>query len=247
MEIGAVFTTRRGTRDAAGSRVPRLLRAQLVELDSINHCTWRAHDHEHVFEQDGARQRYLELLAEYKDKHGIVIHSYCLMGTHPHVVCTASKGQEEFSRYWKVVNQRFARWYNTQRGRRGQVVMERLRSPRIQAQGRHQLAVMRYGDMNPVNAGLVRSPKDWPWSSYRHYAFGEPNPLIDDAAEYIALGSTGPQRRKAYQAFFAVPLATKLDDERKELVDASFIGDAAWIAERLRGVGVSLAREVPDG
>jgi len=98
-----------------------------------------------------------------------------------------------------------------------------------------------------VNAGLVRSPKDWPWSSYRHYAFGEPNPLIDDAAEYIALGSTGPQRRKAYQAFFAVPLATKLDDERKELVDASFIGDAAWIAERLRGVGVSLAREVPDG
>jgi putative transposase len=35
---------------------------------------------------------------------------------------------------------------------------------------------MRCGDLNPVRAGLVRSPKDCAWSSHR-YAFGEPNPL----------------------------------------------------------------------
>ena len=29
---------------------------------------------------------------------------------------------------------------------------------------------------DPVRAGLVPSPKDYAWSSYRHYAFGEPNP-----------------------------------------------------------------------
>ena len=27
-------------------------------------------------------------------------------------------------------------------------------------------------------------PKDYAWSSYRHCAFGEPNPLIDDEPEY---------------------------------------------------------------
>jgi hypothetical protein len=51
---------------------------------------------------------------------------------------------------------------------------------------------MRYGDLNPVRAGVVKSPKDWKWASYRHHAFGEPDPLIDDAPEYLALGETGP-------------------------------------------------------
>ncbi len=142
----------------------RLLRSALVEQDSTNHCTWRAHDRERVFDEPGARERFLVLLGKHKAKHGIRIHSYCLMGSHPHVVCTADKGQEEWSRFWKVVNYRFARWFNRVRNRKGQVVMERLRSPRIQGKGAHQLTVMRYGDLNPVRAGLVGSPKDWPWA-----------------------------------------------------------------------------------
>ena len=26
---------------------------------------------------------------------------------------------------------------------------------------------------NPVRRGLVKEPKDWPWSSFRHYLTGE--------------------------------------------------------------------------
>jgi REP-associated tyrosine transposase len=221
------------------SRIPRIL---LVEANSTNHCTWRAHDHEHVFGEPGARERFLELLAEHKPEHGILVHSYCLMGTHPHVVVTATRGQEEFSRFWKVVNQRFARWYNRRRRRRGQVVMERLRSPQIQPDGSHQLTVMRYGDLNPVRAGLVRSPKAWRWSSYRHYALGDSDSLIDDAQEYLALGRTGPERRKAYQALFSQSLAESLHRRRVDLVDFPFVGDAHWVVDRLDAAGLSPPR-----
>jgi putative transposase len=218
------------------ARIPREL---LVEPDSTNHCTWRAHDHERVFEADGAREKFLDLLARYKERHGILIHSYCLMGTHPHVVCTASRGQDDFSKFWKVVNHGFAWWFNRRHGRRGQVVMERVLSPRIQGSGGHQLTVMRYGDLNPVRAGLVRSPKDWQWSSYRHYAFGEPNDLIDTAAEYLALGRTGPERRKAYQCLFARESSAALRAPRPNLVALAFIGDAPWVTERATAVGLS--------
>jgi putative transposase len=218
------------------ARVPRFA---VVEQDSTNHCTWQAHDFEYVFEEPGARERFLELLGEHKAKDGIRIHSYCLMGTHPHVVCTSDLGQKGFSKFWQVVNSRFARWYNKQKNRRGQVVMERLKSPRIQGEGAHQLTVMRYGDLNPVRAGLVRSPKDWAWSSYRHYAFGEPNGLIDDAVEYLALGRNGPERRKAYQALFAVPLSASLRTRRPDLVVFPFVGDAFWVADRLEAAGLS--------
>ncbi|ABC80811.1 transposase [Anaeromyxobacter dehalogenans] len=218
------------------ARIPRFA---LVERDSSNHCTWRAHDFEHVLEEAGATDKFLELLGRYKEKYGVEINSYCLMGTHPHVTCTTRRDQEQFSRFWQVVNGQFARWYNKRRERRGQVVMERMRSPRIQAEGAHQLTVMRYGDLNPVRAGLVKSPKDWKWSSYRHYAFGEPDPLIDDAPEYLALGKTGPQRRKAYQALFALPLSESLRTRRIDLVEYPFVGDAHWVMHRLDVAGLS--------
>jgi hypothetical protein len=32
---------------------------------------------------------------------------------------------------------------------------------------------LRYIHRNPVRAGLVARPEDWPWSSLRHYATGE--------------------------------------------------------------------------
>ena len=214
------------------ARIPRRL---LVDLGSTNHCTWRSHNCSLVLEEDDAKRFFLALLQKYAPRHGILVRSYCLMGTHPHVVVVATRGQEEFSRFWKVVNQLFARWYNgRQKSRRGQVVTQRMKSPSIQpdANGRHVLTVMRYGDLNPVRAGMVRSPKDYAWSSYRHYAFGEPNPLVDDEPEYLALGSSPAQRRLAYRQLFAAPLSETLRIRRPDLVEAGFYGDVDWVHQR---------------
>jgi putative transposase len=216
--------------------VARLARRLLVDLGSTNHCTWRSHNRSLVLETEGAKRVFLALLAKYAPRHGIQIRSYCLMGTHPHLVVVATRGQEEFSRFWKVVNQLFARWYNRQqRSRRGQVVTQRMKSPRIQpdSNGRHVLTVMRYGDLNPVRAGMVRSPKDYAWSSYRHYAFGEPNALITDEPAYLALGRTSAERYLAYRQLFAMPLSAKLRIRRPDLVEAPFYGDPDWLARHL--------------
>ena len=216
------------------ARVPRGL---LVAENSTNHCTWRSHGHALVLESEDACRTFLGLLRKYKDSFGIQILSYCLMGTHPHVMCRATRGQLAFSSFWKVVNQCFARWYNRRTQGRGQVVMERLRSPRIQ-DARHQLVVMRYGDLNPVRAKLVDSPKRWVWSSHRHYAYGEPNDLVTDAPEYLALGRTGPERRKAYLHLFAGALVAPYLSRRADLVEVPFIGDPSWVAAQRRASGL---------
>jgi putative transposase len=215
--------------------VPRIPRRLLVDLGSTNHCTWRSHNSSHVFELETAKRVFLDLVRRYASRHGILVRSYCLMGTHPHLVVVATKGQTEFSRFWQIVNHLFARWYNRQqRPRRGQVVTQRMKSPMIQpgASGRHVLTVMRYGDLNPVRAGMVQSPKDYAWSSYRHYAFGEPNPLIDDEPEYLALGQTASERQLSYRHLFATPLASALRTRRPDIVDAAFYGDPGWIERR---------------
>ena len=64
----------------------------------------------------------------------------------------------------------------------------------------------------PCRAGPF--PSHWAWSSFRHYAYGEPNDLIVDAPEYLSLGHTGPARRKAYLHLFAARLIESLRSRR---------------------------------
>ncbi len=220
------------------ARVPRHL---LVDLGSTNHCTWRSHNFSPVLETKTAKRFFLDLVRKYAKRHGILVRAYCLMGTHPHMVVVAGKGQAEFSRFWQIVNHLFARWYNRRhKSRRGQVVTQRMKSPMIQpgANGRHVLTVMHYGDLNPVRAGMVRSPKDYDWSSYKHYAYGEPNDLIEDEPEYLALGRTSAKRRLAYQQLFATPLTSALRIRRPDIVEGLFYGDPDWVARHTpRSIG----------
>jgi len=37
---------------------------------------------------------------------------------------------------------------------------------------------LRYIHGNPVKRGLVVEPQDWAWSSFRHYAYDEPGPVV---------------------------------------------------------------------
>ncbi|MFO0584917.1 MAG: transposase [Anaeromyxobacter sp.] len=214
-----------------------MARRQLVTKGSINHAVWQTHDLEPFFDAPGAREKFYELMSKYKAEHRIRIHSYVLMGTHPHVVCLSEKGQEDFSMYWKKVNQAFAKWFNKLKNRRGQVVMERLGSPRIQDE-RHALNVMRYVDRNPVAANLVKSPKDWKFSSHRHYAYGAEDELVDDAPAYLALGDTPAKRRKAYLHLFAEPLEVEKDADAA-YVRKPFIGEKEWAERQKKAAAVA--------
>jgi putative transposase len=47
---------------------------------------------------------------------------------------------------------------------------------------RKRVEKLRYLHRNPVDRGLVRNPEDWEWSSFRHYAFGDPSPVTIDSS-----------------------------------------------------------------
>ena len=67
---------------------------------------------------------------------------------------------------------------------------------------RYLLACMRYIELNPVRAGLVRHPADFRGSSYRANALGEADALVTPHAVYCALGRDAEARRAAYRAGF---------------------------------------------
>ena len=46
---------------------------------------------------------------------------------------------------------------------------------------------LRYIHRNPVKRGLVLEPQQWTWSSFRHYAYDEPGPVVVNEAQRAEL------------------------------------------------------------
>src|SRR5687768_14850296 len=61
---------------------------------------------------------------------------------------------------------------------------------------------MRYIELNPVRAGMVAHPFEYPWSSYGYNALGQTNTLMIPHPEYRSLGETDEECRNSYQQLF---------------------------------------------
>jgi len=68
--------------------------------------------------------------------------------------------------FMKELKQRFTRWFNRQHSRQGTLWEERYRSVLVEGEASALATVAAYVDLNPVRAGIVESPEDYPWSGY---------------------------------------------------------------------------------
>ncbi|HCN30440.1 MAG TPA: chemotaxis protein CheW [Verrucomicrobiales bacterium] len=72
----------------------------------------------------------------------------------------------DLSLYVKEVKERFSRWFNKRRGRKGTLWMDRFKSVLVEGKGEPLHTMAAYIDLNPVRAGLVEDPKDYRWCGY---------------------------------------------------------------------------------
>jgi putative transposase len=78
----------------------------------------------------------------------------------------------DLSIYVKEVKERFSRWFNKRRGRKGTLWMDRYKSVMVEGKGEPLHTMASYIDLNPVRAGLVEDPKDYRWCGYAEAVSG---------------------------------------------------------------------------
>jgi putative transposase len=71
----------------------------------------------------------------------------------------------------------------------------------------------RYIERNPLRAGIVKDPGEYPWSSYRAYGYGREDGLTDRHDIYEAMGKGQSQRQKAYREY----VCSNRDKEEQEI------------------------------
>ena len=155
--------------------MPRISRI-LIE-NAYYHVISRGNQKQKVFASEQDYFCYLGLLRKYKSKFHIRIYGYCLMPNHVHLVLQP-QDTDRLSAFMKGINQSYALHFNLKYEKCGHLWQGRFKSMVI-GQDCYLVDCIEYVEMNPVRANLVKTARDYQWSSYRYRVFGEQNSIID--------------------------------------------------------------------
>jgi putative transposase len=210
-------------------------RARISAAGIPMHVIHRGNNRSFCFVSDEDRSFYLFHLGRMLPRFGCRLHAYCLMTNHVHLLLTPSR-EESCGLLMKNIAQLCSQYMNRLHRRTGTLWEGRFRSCLVQSE-LYVLSCYRYIESNPVRARMVGRPGEYEWSSYHANANGLPDPVVEPHAEYLNLGGTDDERRRAYRPLFGSDMdTTEVDSIRAATNGGYALGDEAFrraLAKRL--------------
>lgn len=194
---------------------------------ALYHVTARGDRHEAIYKDEFDRLAWLDVLGSVCERCNFVIHSFCQMGNHYHLLLETVEGN--LARGMRMLNGSYTQYFNRRHKLVGHLFQGRYKAILVQKET-YLLELSRYIVLNPLRANLVKTLDEWEWSSY-HYAAGrKPAPPWLDASMLLGqFGSTLPAAIDAYHRFVMQGrgLASPLKDTKYQTI----LGDATFIAQ----------------
>jgi putative transposase len=147
--------------------MPRIARVVVEGLP--HHITQRGNARQIVFDDAKDRHVYLNLLRGYAQEHRLRLLAWCLMSNHVHLL-GVPETTRALARALGRTHCDYARYRNARVTSCGHLWQARYYSCPIDGPGVWR--VMAYIERNPVRAGLVAAPEDYPWSSASAHVTG---------------------------------------------------------------------------
>lgn len=167
------------------------------------HIIQRGNNRQAIFAAAADYPFFRDALVEAAAEHGLAVHAYAWMTNHVHLLATPER-ENTLGKVLQSVGRRYVQYFNRVYQRSGTLWEGRYRATVVDSE-RYLLTLMRYIELNPVRAGMVAAPQDYPWSSYRHNVMGRGGPNGDwlvHHEQYTRLGLDDASRRKAYRGLF---------------------------------------------
>jgi putative transposase len=206
------------------------------------HVIQRGHNRERVFGSDSDHILYLGLLQEFARRHACAVHAYVLMTNHVHLL-VSPPDIAHLSKLMQDVNQVFVQSVNRHQSRSGSLWSGRFKSCLVDTD-QYLLACQRYIELNPVRAGMVQSPRLYPWSSYSANAAGGASDLVKPHSTYLELADSVERREAAYRKLFEREIGDELLAKIRSSINRGWpLGGEAFCSEmERRGVPTRAAR-----
>ncbi len=130
---------------------------------AIYHAMARSVDRRDIYTDDTERIQFLKRMRRLEENAGAKILAYCLMNNHFHLAIQV--GTVTLSSIMQRLEGHYGSWFNHRHGRDGHLFQGRFKAFNCLDE-RYLFRLIPYIHMNPVRAGLVKHPGDWPWSSF---------------------------------------------------------------------------------
>jgi putative transposase len=154
---------------------------------AVHHVFVRGNARAPIALDDQDHQRAIELLAHAASRFELVCHAWCYLPNHSHLLLTSKLGNLSRAMHW--LGTCGAHSFNQRYERSGHLYQGRFGSKAVEDEA-HFAELARYLPLNPVRAGLCRSPDAWRWSSYAATIGREPSPWFLNAAEIIRIAGS---------------------------------------------------------
>ena len=160
----------------------------------LYHVILRGNHQQRIFDRDTDYYALEDLLARALARYDARVHAYCWMANHVHLA--AQVGDARLGRLIQAVSSVYARRKQRAVQTTGHFFERRYGATLVDTDA-YWLAVVRYIHRNPVEAGVVSDPADYPWSSHRYY-LGE-----EGRRDWLTIGPTLAMFGKANEAIAA--------------------------------------------
>jgi len=210
---------------------------------ALYHVTSRGDGREAIFLDNEDREIFLGVLSSVCERFNWCVHAYCLMDNHYHLLIETPDAN--LSKGMRQLNGVFTQSFNRKHKRVGHVFQGRYKAIIVQKES-YLLELARYIVLNPVRAGMVRSAKDWPWSSYRKTAgFIDPGSWLNVDWLLSSFAKKRVDATKRYRTF--VCEGKKQPPIWACLKNQVFLGDDAFVEDMQRKIDPKAElREVPS-
>lgn len=175
-----------------------------------------------IFTKDDEYKIFLMIVKKIQEKFPFVVNSYCLMTNHFHMQITT--GDTEIWIIMQAILNLYAKQFNSMHGYRGHMFEGRYCSCLIEDPV-YFLEVSRYIHLNPVKAGIVRSPDEYEFSSYRAY-IGNALPVIEDHEKVLLYFDNHQNPGEGYRRFVEERIDHTVYEEK---IQEECMEDSNWL------------------
>lgn len=166
-------------------------RARIHYPGAVYHVMARGVDGRNIFTDDTDRLGFLRSVLSIQSDASFSVLAYCLMDNHFHFAVKVSS--TPLSKIMHRLLTSYALRFNTRHERAGHLFQARYKAL-LCLNDAYLISLVRYIHQNPVRAGLVSSPNDWPWSSHRSYLERSVSSMTDTTFFLEAFGASGLDR-----------------------------------------------------
>jgi REP element-mobilizing transposase RayT len=141
-------------------------RLRLHVPGGLYHVTLRGNHRQRIFFSDDDHAVLDAVVADALQRLAARLHAYCWMSNHIHLLLQVA--DVPLGRLMLRIASQYARRVQASLRTTGHLFERRYHAVLVEAD-RYLLTLVRYIHLNPVRAGLVKDPIDYPWSSHHAY------------------------------------------------------------------------------